>query len=95
VPWQNPTGFVLTYPSVLAHAPAAPGVYGVYSGSRWLYFGESDDLRRTLLDVLADRSHCLHQFPTLHFSVEPSPNRVDRLHALLLTYKTPCNSLFE
>lgn len=95
MPWQNPTGYALNHVSLLAHAPAAPGVYAIYSGKRWVYFGESEDLRRRLLEHLTDRSHCMHQFPDLQYSVELAPNRVDRLQDLLRAYPTPCNSRYE
>lgn len=95
MPWQNSTGYALSHAGVLAHAPVGAGVYAVYSGKRWVYFGESEDIQRRLLDHLLDRSHCMHQFPDLQFSVELSPNRVDRLHELLRQYRTPCNSLYD
>lgn len=95
MPWHNATGHALTHANLLAHAPTASGVYAIYSGQKWLYFGESEDLRRRLLEHLMDRSHCIHRFPDLQFSVELSLNPVDRLHGLLRVYRTPCNSLFD
>jgi hypothetical protein len=92
MPWHVCTGLPLTRASLAASAPATPGVYGVFSGRRWIYFGESADVHLRLLEHLADRSHCIHGYPDLRYSVEVAPDRAERLRALLAEYRTPCNT---
>ncbi|MEZ5317187.1 MAG: hypothetical protein R2752_07265 [Vicinamibacterales bacterium] len=85
-------GRPLTRASLAAYAPATAGVYGVFSGQRWIYFGASADVHHALLAHLADPTHCMHAFPDLRYSVEATDERAERLKALLEEFPTPCNT---
>jgi hypothetical protein len=95
MPWRTQTGHPLTTASLLAHAPVKQGGYAIKSGSAWLYFGYSDDLRRRLLDHLQDRAHPIHKYPNLEFLCEVTPTAPDRLRQLLIEFHPACNSPFD
>lgn len=40
-------------PSILAYAPAAPGIYGISNARRWLAIAQSDNIQHTLLALCA------------------------------------------
>jgi excinuclease UvrABC nuclease subunit len=93
--WHIQAAYPLTPPNLYAHAPVKEGVYGIRSGEKWIYFGQSDDLRRRLLEHLRDRSHCMYQYPNLEFVCETTPTSADRLRQLLQEFRPVCNSPFD
>lgn len=42
----------LTFQSISRYAPAASGVFGISSATKWLYIGETDNIQLTLLSLL-------------------------------------------
>jgi hypothetical protein len=46
--------YAFGFRAVQDKAPRAPGVYGIFTSRRWLYVGESDDIRRSLFERLND-----------------------------------------
>jgi hypothetical protein len=95
MPWHTQTGYPLTSPNLFAHAPVKEGVYGIRSGEKWVYFGQSEDIRRRLLEHLREPSHCMHRYPNLEFVCEATPAAADRLRQLLLEFHPLCNSPFD
>jgi hypothetical protein len=95
MPWHIQAAYPLTAPNTQVHAPVRQGVYGIRSGEKWVYFGQSDDLRRRLLEHLSDPSHCMHGYPNLEFVCEANPAPEDRLRQLLREFHPLCNSPFE
>lgn len=73
MPWNNKAGHVFTEANITAHAPTCGRVYGVYSGQRWIYFGETDNIDRRLREHLKDVSHDMHKHAPLAFSFEEVP----------------------
>ena len=65
-------GYAFTYAGV-HEAPSASGVYTVYSPQRWVYVGESDDVRRSLYRLLNESSAWMDRFGPLSFSFERVP----------------------
>lgn len=49
MPFERVTPRSLTPTSVRANAPPVSGVYGISNALRWIYIGESDNIRFSLL----------------------------------------------
>lgn len=62
-------GYAFTYAGV-HEAPNDSGVYTVYSPQRWVYVGESDDIRQSLYRLLNESSAWMDRFGPLSFSFE-------------------------
>jgi len=85
--------YVLGYAGVRQKAPAASGVYAIHSSSRWIYIGESDDIRGSLFQHLNDAAACMKRFGPLSFSFELG-NKVERValcDALVAARSPVCN----
>jgi hypothetical protein len=66
-------------------APTASGLYTIYSPLRWVYVGESDDIRQSLFRLLNDSPAWMSRFGPLSFSFEllPPAERVACQQALV------------
>ena len=86
-------GFTFTEPTIKANAPSASGVYALYTSSQWVYFGETNDIQRRLLEHLKEIGTLIKRYgPTgFMFELQPANARVQRQNALILAYPTPCN----
>lgn len=89
-------GFNLNAQSIQMNTPAASGVYAIYNANQWIYFGETNDIQRRLLEHVNDAGHCMWQYgPTAFtFELQIAPSRSARQNALILAYPTPCNQRF-
>ena len=65
--------YAFTYPGV-HEAPNASGVYTIFSPQRWVYVGESDDIRQSLYGLLNDSSAWTDCFGPMSFSFERLPS---------------------
>lgn len=85
--------YVLGFAGVRQKAPAASGVYTIYSPTRWVYIGESDDIRGSLFQHLNEAASCMRQFGPLSFSFElgNEEERMARRHALVAALGPVCN----
>ena len=81
-----------TREGILLSAPNASGVYALYNAG-WVYFGESNDIQRRLLEHLDEAgSAILRNAPTgFCFELVGAQQRVARQNALIALYPTPCN----
>jgi excinuclease UvrABC nuclease subunit len=88
--------YAFTHRAVIDKAPNAPGVYSIFTSKRWVYVGESDDIRQSLFTHLNEPSRCLQRFDPLSFSFEVMPVN-ERRAALgtLLAARTPACALKE
>jgi hypothetical protein len=87
MPFKNSFGRVLTALTIEREAPEASGVYGISNSRRWLYIAETENIRASLMDYLAE-ADANSQDPAAGFSFELSPAysrtaRRDRLIAEL------------
>ena len=84
--------YPLGYRAVLERAPGTSGVYAVFTSRRWVYVGESNDIRQSLFRHLNDAPAPMHRFGPLSFSVEIAPvgERVSRQRALLAELRPAC-----
>jgi len=72
--WMNPKSYSLNRLSIFLHAPAKSGVYMLHTSSRCLYIADSDNIRQTLLQHVADDSSAITLFDPDGFSFELHPD---------------------
>jgi hypothetical protein len=79
--------------SILENAPESSGVYGLYNAF-WIYIGESDNLRASILDHLNSDHTCIARFRPSGFAFElASPTERGTRCAQLIKELGPfCNS---
>ena len=78
--------YALGFRAVQDRAPDASGVYAIFTSQRWVHIGETDDIRRSLLDHLNNAdANGLATCGALSFSFEvvPAAGRVTRRCALI------------
>jgi hypothetical protein len=78
--------------SVERNAPAASGVYGISNSRQWLYIGESDNIKGSLLGHLQETATSLRENNPTGFSYELSTayNRVGRQDRLVIELAPVC-----
>ena len=78
--------YAFTYAGV-HEAPDDSGLYTIYSPQRWVYVGESDDIRQSLYRLLNDQSAWMDRYGPLSFSFKrlSRAERVAGQQALLKT----------
>jgi hypothetical protein len=65
-------------------APAASGVYGISNSQRWLYIEETENIRASLMEQLANCSDRSNDVPSgFSFELSPSYNRTARRDRLI------------
>ena len=65
--------------SVSSHAPSQAGIYALRNKERWIYIGESSDIRIRLLLHLAGDDECITQERPTAFGFELVDDPVERL----------------
>ncbi len=83
--------------SVQRNAPALSGVYGLSNAREWIFVGETDNIKATLLGHLrgADMP-LLEQGPTgFSFELCLPYNRLSRQERLIQEYHPVCNRRFN
>jgi predicted GIY-YIG superfamily endonuclease len=90
------TGFVFSQAGINASAPQKSGVYAIYNSNRWIYIGETNDLRRRLTEHLNEGGSCIKKHNPTDFIFEEFPEafRVARQNALIAQYYPACNQMF-
>jgi hypothetical protein len=82
-------------PVGVALAPSEGGVYAICAADgRYLYFGETNDVRRRLTEHIDDVNSCIHRAGGVFFAYEIYPShgmRLARRNKLIITYLPPCN----
>jgi excinuclease UvrABC nuclease subunit len=80
--------------AIREHAPARSGVYGISNAQEWIYIGESDNIRETLMDHLADAGPSRQLRPTgFVYEVCEREVRISRQDRLVLEYEPVRNRL--
>src|SRR5690349_5792242 len=59
VEYDNTDTYAFGYRAVQDKAPNMSGVYTIYTSRRWLYVGESDDVKQSLFKHLSEPSACM------------------------------------
>ena len=93
VVYDNNDTFTFGYRAIGDKVPTASGVYTIFTSRRWLYVGESDDMKQSLYGHLNALSSCLARRGSLSFSFEviPPEQRVNRQRALIAALVPACN----
>jgi len=93
MPFENCTAHAFTLNSISAHAPAAPGVYGITNAQEWIYIGVTEDIRSMLLGYLRERgTPIMQRRPSgFVFEVRDEWERVNRQNILVREYEPVCN----
>jgi hypothetical protein len=66
--------YALGFRAVQDKAPSAAGVYAIFTSRRWLYVGESDDIRQSLFQCLNNPDGCWSaEHRPLSFAFETAP----------------------
>jgi hypothetical protein len=93
MPFNLPTPQSFTPVSVRANAPTVSGVYGIGNAHEWIYIGETDNIRGTLLSHLQELNTLLmRKKPTgFVFEVCDPARRPARQDRLVLEYDPVCN----
>lgn len=88
-------GFPFTEASIRANAPNTSGTYAIYRTEAWIYFGESNDLQRRLLEHLREAGTCIHRQAPTGFQVEvaAAQQRVVRQNQLIAQFRPACNQM--
>ena len=83
----------LSLVAVQAYAPNTSGVYGISNAREWIYIGETDNIRGTLLAHLQQPATSLmKRQPTgFVFEVCDGVRRPARQDRLVLEYEPTCN----
>ena len=84
--------YMYTFEAVREKAPSASGVYTIFTPRRWVFVGESEDIRLSLFRHLNDEHARMTRFGPLSFSFElVSPaERVARPKALSAELEPEC-----
>ena len=89
---QDSETYPFTFQAVREKAPTASGVYRLCTAQRWVYVGESDNIRQSLFRHLNEPSASMNRFGPLSFSFEVSPpaERKALQHALITELEPAC-----
>jgi hypothetical protein len=90
----NPHGetYMYTFNAVREKAPSASGVYTIHTPRRWVFVGESEDIRLSLFRHLNEEDVSMTRFGPLSFSFEllPPAERGPRQKALIAELEPEC-----
>jgi len=92
MPSRNGETYMFTFEAVREKAPNASGVYSIYTPERWVYVGESDDVKQSLFRLLNAEGAAMNRFGPLSFSVElaPAAERKAIQQALVAEFEPAC-----
>jgi GIY-YIG catalytic domain len=92
MPWSG-QNLPFTSAAISNSAPASSGVYAIWNKSGWIYFGESNDIQRRLLEHLNETGTCIknHAPTSCGYEMWPANQRVARQNQLILELGSACN----
>jgi hypothetical protein len=96
MPWGS-RGFTYNATSISKHAPSASGVYAIFRDGLWIYIGETDDIRRSLLKHFSEADRSITRYGPTGFSFElwPVGERKQRCNDLVWELNPPCSHVFS
>jgi hypothetical protein len=84
MPFENCFGRVFTAVTIEREAPEASGVYGISNSRRWLYIDETENIRASLMEYLADTAANSQDAPAgFSFELSPAYSRTARRDRLI------------
>jgi hypothetical protein len=96
VAFENSVAHSFTATSIRAHAPSAPGVYGISNAREWLLIGTADDIQASLFSHLQAKDAFLTgRCPTgfVYEICNSSQTLTARHDRLVNQYAPVCNQL--
>ncbi len=96
MPFDRFVPYTFSHISVQKNAPASSGVYGLSNAREWIFVGETDNIRATLLRHLEEtHAPLLERAPTgFSFELCAPYNRPARHERLTQEYDPVCNRRF-
>jgi len=93
MPFNQFTPRNFTSDAIQMYAPAASGVYGISNAREWIYIGETDNIRNSLLNHLHEiNTTLIEREPTgFVFEVCDQAQRASRQDRLVGEYGPACN----
>lgn len=82
--------------SILTSAPNKPGVYAIWNRTTWIYFGETQDIQRRLLEHFDTTEPCIREnSPTVwgYELVQSEQTRLQRQRDLVRELQPACTQL--
>ncbi|MGO9576649.1 MAG: hypothetical protein ACLPTQ_20260 [Terriglobales bacterium] len=91
--FRNQNGYAFNRASVLANAPNASGVYGIYRQGVWIYVGQSKDIQARLMQYINGENACILRNQPTGFTYDLAPEwQLDALEQGLIVGLNPaCN----
>lgn len=95
MPFEQRIPHPLTTAGALAHAPAAPGVYGLSNAREWVYIGQADNIQDALMGHLGGLDATVQKREPKGFVFEICAGDQRRLRQdrLVLEYEPICNRI--
>jgi hypothetical protein len=78
MPFTTHTSNAFERDSIIAAAPQASGVYGIYRHNVWIHVGESEDIQRRLIQHLTTPGTSVLQYHPAGFMFEVVPGELQR-----------------
>lgn len=93
MPFEQVIPLSLTLNAVQRLAPSVSGVYGVSNGREWIYIGETDNIRATLMEHIGQANTVVMSRKPTGFVFEACgrDRRLARQDRLVLEYGPVCN----
>ncbi len=93
MPFDRFVPYTFSLISVRKNAPASSGVYGLSNAREWVFVGETDNIKATLLGHLQEtHTPLLERGPTgFIFELCVPYNRLARQEQLIREYEPVCN----
>jgi hypothetical protein len=84
VPFENRFARAFTAVNIEREAPAASGVYGISNAKSWIFIDETENIRGSLMEYLANANGPSADQPSgFSFELSPSYNRTARRDRLI------------
>jgi hypothetical protein len=92
VEYEDKDTYAFGYRAVQDKAPNMSGVYTIYTSRRWLYVGQSEDIKESLFRHLNEPDACFSRVGPLSFSFEvvSAAERAGRQQALIAALAPTC-----
>jgi len=93
MPFENMMPHALSNMSVMAHAPAAPGLYGLSNASEWIYIGVTNNIQAQLIEHLREQGTpvMLRRPAGFTYEICARDRQSARHHRLCAEYAPVCN----
>jgi hypothetical protein len=93
VAFEGLPAYAFTPAAVRGAAPEQSGVFAIFTSTKWVFIGESTNIRQALFDLLNVPNECIQSWQPLSFSwadVSQS-DRSARRQALITDLRPACN----